>query len=249
MINRLPKRERPLLTINNGLAEATVLPYLGGRILRLRTLPDGRNVFFEPADDLTIDHVAKSYLDYGGYEEYLGAAFAGPGWELPFEPSHDSESIRLYAAHGSMISSREVTMLSERPGISLSTGIKNSGPDPARGHPAWTSFDDFGRAARPFGSGLEGRRRDNGARPSVRGVPGPVSGSWAVYDPIGQRGVIHRFDETKAAASLHLDFDKNSFNLEIKTTATELTPGEYSGIFSGVGSLPRRNLRANPITL
>ncbi len=226
LINRLPKRERPLLTINNGLAEATVLPYLGGRILRLRTLPDGRNVFFEPADDLTIDHVAKSYLDYGGYEEYLGAAFAGPGWELPFEPSHDSESIRLYAAHGSMIWSREVTMLSERPGISLSTGIKNSGPDPAevilRGHPSMTLDAPLDRLV------LVWRDADGTTAhgPLSGGLPGPVSGSWAVYDPIGQRGVIHRFDETKAAASLHLDFDKNSFNLEIKTTATELAPGE-----------------------
>ncbi|CAN5655338.1 hypothetical protein BH09VER1_BH09VER1_55710 [soil metagenome] len=224
LINRLPKRERPLLTVNNGLAEVTVLPYLGGRILRLRSLPDGVNVFFEPKTDLVLDHVAQSYLDYGGYEEYLGSTFASPGWELPFELSRDGETIRLHAAQGSMIWSRSIALLSGRPGISLQTTVKNSGPESAklilRGHPEMTLDAPIERLI------LVWRRADGKVThaPLSGGLPEPVGGSWAIYDPVTNRGLIHRFDAALAQASLHLDFEKNTFNLETTTNATELAP-------------------------
>lgn len=226
LINRLPKRDRPLLSINNGLAEVTVLPYLGGRILRLRTFPDGANVFYEPKDDLVLDHVSQSYLNYGGYEEYLGAAFASPGWELPFELSRDEEVIRLYATQGSMIWSRAIELLGGRPGISLQTTIKNSGAESGklilRGHPEMTLDAPIDRLI------LVWRRTDGTLTnaPLANSLPEPVSGSWAVYDPLAKRGVIHRFDSALAEASLHLDFQKNTFNMETKTKEIELAPGK-----------------------
>ena len=225
LINRLPKRERPLISLNNGFAEVTVLPYLGGRILRLRAFPDGSNVFFEPKDDLVLDHVAQSYLDYGGYEEYLGAAFAGPGWELPFELSRDGDTIRLHAAQETMIWSRAISPLSGQPGISLQTTIKNSGSAPSklilRGHPAMTLDAPIERLI------LIWRRTDGTVTHAAlsSSLPEQAGGAWAVYDPVTKRGVIHRFDPAVAKASLHLDFDKNTFNMETMTNETELAPG------------------------
>jgi len=224
LINRLPKRERPLVTVNNGLAEVTVLPYLGGRILRLRAFPDGANVFFEPEEDLVLDHVSQSYLNYGGYEEYLGAAFPSPGWELPFELSRDADAIRLHAALGSRIWSRAIALLEGRPGISLQTTVKNSGAESAkvilRGHPEMTLDAPIDRLI------LVWRRTDGTVTHAglSSGLPEPVSGSWAVYDPVAKRGVIHRFDPALASASLHLDFEKNTFNMETKTNELELAP-------------------------
>lgn len=224
LINRLPKRERPLLTLSNGLAEVTVIPYLGGRILRLRVFPDGANVFFEPKEDLVLGHVSQPYLDYGGYEEYLGAAFAGPGWELPFEASRDAETIRLHAAQGTMTWSRTIELLSGRPGISLRTTLKNSGAESAnitlRGHPAMTLDAPIDRLL------VVWRTNDGEAAHAALsgGLPEPVNGSWAVYDPVAKRGVIHRFDAEDAEAFLHLDFEKSSFNMETKTHATDLAP-------------------------
>lgn len=226
LINRLPKREHPVVTARNGLAEVAVLPYLGGRILRLRTLPDGANVFSEPREDIVLDQVSQSYVAYGGYEEYLGSAFASPGWELPFEPSSEADQIRLHATQGSLIWSREIRLLNGKPGISLLTTIKNAGAEPAklvlRGHPEMTLDAPLDRLI------LLWRRTDGTVAHAglSSGLPEAVQGSWAVYDPVAQRGVIHRFDPATAQASLHIDFAKNTFNLETQTKELEISSGQ-----------------------
>lgn len=225
LINRLPRRECPVASISNELAEASVLPYLGGRLLRLRALPDGANVFFEPKDDLVSPQVAQSYLAYGGYEEYLGGGFAGPGWELPFELSQSGQELRLYAVQGTLIWSREVTLLKDRPGISLRTVIKNGGAEPTsvilRGHPEMTLDAPLDRLV------LAWKKSDGTTSHALlsAGIPQGVSGAWAVYDPSTGRGVIHRYNPAVADASLHLDFAKNTFNLETRTKETSLAPG------------------------
>ena len=124
-----------------------------------------------------------------------------------------------------MIWSRAIGLLGGRPGISLLTTIKNSGPEPSkvilRGHPAMTLDAPIERLI------LAWRRADGTvthAGLSSR-LPEPVGGAWAVYDPVTKRGVIHRFDPAMAHASLHLDFDKNTFNMETMTNESELLPG------------------------
>jgi len=226
LIDRLPKREHRFVTLKNGLAEVSVLPALGGRILRLRALPDGANVFFEPEEDLVTNTVSQAYLHYGGYEEYLGAAFADPGWELPFEASLADDSIRLHAARGSTVWKRTIQLLPGRPGISLKTHLRNSGDDSIkvilRGHPELTLDAPIDRLVLVYKT----PGGEKAHTPLSGGLTGLVDGAWAVFDPTSGRGIIHRFDGSLGAASLHLDLKRNSFNMETKVRETELHPGK-----------------------
>jgi hypothetical protein len=226
LIERLPKRELPIVTLANGLAEVSVLPSMGGRILRLRSLPDGKNVFFEPGEDLVLDNVSRSYLPIGGYEEYLGRAFAGPGWELSFEASPQSGSLGLHAALGQLVWSRNVELLDDRPGISLATKLRNNGSAAEsivlRGHPEMTLHAPVDRLVLLWRDSADAVVQG----PLLAGLPGEVRGAWAVFDPTTGQGVIHRFDAAHAEALLHVDMEKNSFNMEVMSRENQILPGE-----------------------
>jgi hypothetical protein len=244
LIERLPKRELPIVSLANGLAEASVLPSLGGRILRLRSLPDGKNVFFEPAEDLVLDNVSRSYLPIGGYEEYLGRAFAGPGWELAFEASPQPGSLGLHAAQGSLVWSRQIKLLEERPGIALHTKLQNTGTVAEavtlRGHPEMTLHAPVDRLVL-----LWRKSADSVAQgPLTGGLPGEVLGAWAVFDPETGRGVVHRFDSSRAEAMLHVDMEQNTFNLEVMSKEVELEPGQSFELEQTWEVFPRGDLQS-----
>jgi hypothetical protein len=81
---RSQKREVPVLTMENDSISIGVVPAIGGRIIRLIDKKNGRNYFKESVGKDTLDTISQSYFYYGGYEEYIGSLFAGPGWEKEF---------------------------------------------------------------------------------------------------------------------------------------------------------------------
>jgi hypothetical protein len=222
LINRLPKRELPLQVLRNSVAEAAFLPALGGRLLRFQAAAGGPNVFFEPSGDLMVDNVSQSYLRYGGYEEYLGKNFADPGWELPFEGAAKGSTITMHSSMGPLLWTRQAEIVSDQPVLKLTTTLKNEGSVPTdlvlRGHPELSLGAPLSRLILCW-KGAAGVSRV----PLSSGLPDQPLGAWAVYDPVTKAGVIHRFEA--ATASLHLDMETESFNLETMAVPATLPKG------------------------
>ena len=53
------------------------------------------NFLKEPKDVNSLKTIGESYFNYGGYEEYIGSSFGGPGWEAPFKfnKAEDEKSV------------------------------------------------------------------------------------------------------------------------------------------------------------
>jgi hypothetical protein len=224
LINRLPKQARPIEVLRNSAAEAAFLPALGGRLLRFRATSGGPNVFFEPSQDLLVENVSQSYLRYGGYEEYLGKNFADPGWELPFEGVAKGASITMHSAMGSLLWTRRAELAPDQPLLKLTTTLKNEGSVPTelvlRGHPELTLDAPLARLILCWKGAASVSRV-----PLSAGLPEQPLGAWAVYDPVTRTGIIHRFDTAAATASLHLDMETQSFNLETMAFPVSLPKG------------------------
>jgi len=221
LINRLPKQERPIEFLRNSVAEAAFLPTLGGRLLRFQATAGGPNVFFEPSQDLVVENVSQSYLHYGGYEEYLGKNFADPGWELSFEGVAKDSKLAMHGSMGSLIWSRQAELADGQPLLKLTTTLENEGSAPTalvlRGHPEMTLDAPLSRLVLCWKSPSGVFRV-----PLSSGLSGQPQGAWAVYDPDTRVGIIHRFDSAAATASLHLDMENQSFNLEVMTNPVSL---------------------------
>ena len=84
LIFRARKRQVPVITLENDAVKVGTIPELGGRIIRFSDKQTGKNFLKEPADGNSLKSIGEAYFNYGGYEEYIGKAFAGPGWENAF---------------------------------------------------------------------------------------------------------------------------------------------------------------------
>jgi hypothetical protein len=132
----------------------------------------------------------------------------------------------LHAAHGSLLWSRQIKLLEDRPGIVLQTKLQNTGTEEEsivlRGHPEMTLHAPVDRLLLLWRDAPDSEAQG----PLTGGLPGEVLGAWAVFDPDTGRGVIHRFDSARAEAMLHVDMEQNTFNLEVMSKETELRPGQ-----------------------
>lgn len=73
-----PAPSFPVVTIESARLTLTVVPALGGRIMRLVDRATGRNLLREPGPD------DAGYPAAGGYEEYASSGSRGAGWNADF---------------------------------------------------------------------------------------------------------------------------------------------------------------------
>jgi hypothetical protein len=85
LLFRANKRKIQIQFLENDLLKVGVIPEIGGRIIRIISKKSGRNYLKEPMDANSLKTIGESYFNYGGYEEYIGSSFGGPGWEEPFK--------------------------------------------------------------------------------------------------------------------------------------------------------------------
>lgn len=85
LLFRANKRKIPIQFLENDLLKVGIIPEIGGRIIRIIWKKSGRNFLKEPMDANSLKTIGESYFNYGGYEEYIGSSFGGPGWEEPFK--------------------------------------------------------------------------------------------------------------------------------------------------------------------
>lgn len=84
LLFRANKRKIQVESLENDLLKVGLIPEIGGRIIRITWKKSGRNYLKEP-ELSNLKNIGESYFNYGGYEEYIGSSFGGPGWEEPFK--------------------------------------------------------------------------------------------------------------------------------------------------------------------
>lgn len=258
LLFRARKRTEPIVAIDNRSLRAEVLPGLGGRLIRLTDRVDGFNFMKERPDGDTLDAIGAGYFNYGGYEEYLGKGFAGPGWEIPFDAevfrSPAGSSITLTAMHDGLDWRRVLHL----PGgdattLTLATTLTNTTDAPRtvvlRTHPQLDVGPGLGDA-RLMLRQAEGPWVGSSPVAEHDGLSTPPHGAWALLNPATDRAVLHRFDPAAASPYFFVDDGRTYAQMELfgepqtlapgaSTTLTQtLRVGSVSAIESAIKQLP-----------
>jgi hypothetical protein len=231
LIFRLQKRELPILAAENARLRVSVLPGVGGRILRLVDQATGVSFLREPRDVTTLANPGAGYFSWGGYEEYVGTPFASPGWEQAYEVLHVSDGPCagwvMRTSLGDLKLERKVLVPNgDAPELQVESTLTNGGAVPVktrlRVHPemrmaenhegfSLVTLDTQGKLARaPIGAGLR-------AQPA---------GLWAVVDAADRNGIAHLFDPAEAEALFVFVPQEQFFNMELMGRERTLAPGE-----------------------
>ena len=208
-------REEPMVTIENDRLKLAVVPGLGGRAVRLIDKRDGHNYFEETPEADTLDSIGQAYFNYGGYEEYVGRAFAGPGWELPFRVqvgdtamlltavTGDWELRRLYELDGNqlIIQSHLTNIPAERtnPHTDRYEQLVKPRPMMLRTHPQFTLGGDS-QNWQVHMKDKQGNWQTSSPSAEHDGPRMPVAGHWKIHDPDTGRTLQHTFDSKQADA-------------------------------------------------
>lgn len=138
----------PVLELKNTALSVGVIPELGGRIIRMTDAGTSYNYFDEPVSDGKTS-IGEKYFNYGGYEEYIGKGFAGPGWESTYRYRRESGAIRMEFSTGTLKLERTVSLPEpDRPVMRIESVLTNHSGETV------TTF-----AAHPSVAGMERKRR------------------------------------------------------------------------------------------
>ncbi len=230
---RARKRQIPLAHLENDSLKVSILPELGGRIVKIVDKATGRNYLKGLEGGAVEASIGQKYINYGGYEEYVGNSFGDPGWETPFcvDPKDGKEGSAI-VMKGSVDSFSLVRTIALPKGdsrrLSVSSVLTNSGKEKKRirlrTHPAFTFGDACSSFAVLFAEadGTE-KRTTLGALNDV--LSASSGGFLAVINEKEDVGVAEVFDPKEANPYLCIT-GKDSFNLELFGLEKELAPGE-----------------------
>ncbi len=234
-LESLPRepRELEVRTLSNRVLQVDVLPDVGGRIWRMRTLPEGRDLLW-----LAGEEGAWQPRD-SGYEEYSGSGYRSPGWNEAYEVIASGDlfiELAVKLSNGLRLQ-RRVELDPAEPIVRITSTLTNPAA-PAkdaclRAHPQFVVHDTQ-RAEVRVRDG-EGWNTIKLARPDdpgdeyniwMRGDERP-DGEWSVIDRADEVAVIQRFEPGEVGdILLNWNRTSNRVNLELYSRERTLEPGE-----------------------
>lgn len=230
MVFRARKRSEPIVWIENDALRVGVLPGLGGRLIRLVDKRTGHNFMEEHPGTTTLDSIGDRYFNYGGYEEYIGRDFAGPGWEWAYDSrvvqQPDATAIVVTATTDDWRLERTYLLpRGDRGELSVESRLTNRSASPVttllRTHPQFTLGDDGAELALLI-QAENGSIRQTTLDEQHDGVTIQPAGAWAVIHPDQERVLLHRFEAKQAQP--YLFKGDGYFQLELFGQTTTLAP-------------------------
>lgn len=229
---RSRKRRAPVVKIQNEMIQVAVVPEIGGRIVRIKDIKSGWNFLKESPESDTLDQLGTSYFAYGGYEEYVGKAFAGPGWEVPFTCEKQVEGqvqrLILTAKVDDYQLTRTITLADpNKPEVQIQSKLTNLSSTTRktmlRVHPSFTLGNKPGQYELSMllkgDQVLKSQLQDHHDGPQVQ-----PDGMWTVRNPNQMRALVHTFNPDQARCYLFVNDEKNYFNLELMGREVDLLP-------------------------
>ncbi|MGQ9791437.1 MAG: DUF4838 domain-containing protein [Armatimonadota bacterium] len=215
---------------------ADIVPSLGGRIWRLYLKGLKEDLFWRgtlPWHLVQNGHQAAHYINFGGYEEYVGEQFASPGWRERYtcEVSADGRTATLTAnlPNGLQVT-RTVTLLPDQPAVEIESRLTNPSAQSIsnvilRTHPQFrlSAGSDALRllVRKDDGSWQELPMR---SETSLRENELPA-GAWGVKVPTKDVVILNEFDPA-LVRQCYLYAHTEFYNLELFSQPKTLAPGE-----------------------
>lgn len=224
-------RKMPLITLENENISVSVLPDIGGRIVRLIDKKKNINLLYEPPSEQIID-LDKFYVDYGGYEEYAGKQFASPGWEsiYDYKISDDKKSISMSCKVFPFLLEREIIL--KKNGVEIISSVKNISDKETkvklRVHPKFRIYGDIeDYYVYIFRKNYKLKKIPLMlAAEKIPLQPAP-EGIWAVVNENKNIGVLNYFEPVNTDCYIWVDTEKkDAFTMELMSEEKKLKKGE-----------------------
>ena len=233
-LDSLPRTDRTLQvhTLSNGSLQVDVLPAMGGRVWRIRTLPEGGDVLWRAGEEGAWQPASS------GYEEYSEAGYRSPGWSEQYEVTDQGDLFIEMSAglRNGLRLTRRVELVPDAPTLSITSTLSNPGTTARdgclRAHPQFR-VGDIGSAVLVSRAG--GRQTIELARPDdpdgefetwLRGEEMP-RGEWWVVDRAADLAVICRFQpEEVSQMLLNWSGRQDRVNLELYSKQRSLGAGD-----------------------
>jgi Domain of unknown function (DUF4838)/Concanavalin A-like lectin/glucanases superfamily/Glycosyl hydrolase family 67 N-terminus len=260
LLFRARKRAEKIVFLENKRITVGVIPGIGGRIVELSDRANGENYIFTGTPELKVKSIAAGYIDYGGYEEYIGKGFAGPGWEVPYKYTiKDRDKYREIAMKavfpGLELKRRVIVPKGDTPEMIVVSTLTNTSGEKVklslRSHPQFTLGAGCGEQ-QVLIKRKDGTFRLNGMMDNMEFLREQPQGFWAIINPQTKRALVNRFDAGNARCYLLKMSDKH-FNLELFGKQQTLAPGkslvlrQTFRIASGVDEIKKLNPALNDV--
>lgn len=235
LLFRARKRTEPIVAIENQSLRAEVLPGLGGRLIRLTDRKTGHNFMKERPGSNTLDAIGAGYFNYGGYEEYLGKGFAGPGWEMPFDAeawrSLDGSTVTLTAQYDGLDWTRVFHLgPGENATLTLATTLTNTTAAARsvvlRTHPQLDVGPGLEHAQLLIRQPSSDAWLESNPIAEHDGMTVKPEGAWALLNPQTDRAVLHRFNADQASPYFFVSQNRDYAQMELFSEPVTLAPGE-----------------------
>jgi len=227
-------REVQIQKLSSPALEISVLPELGGRIWRIRGLPEGRDL-------LKLSGKEGAWIPTeGGYEEYSESGYRAPGWNEPYRVTERSErAITLEAnLRNGYKMTRRIELDAEKPLIKVTSTLTNTSDSERtsclRIHPEFLVTSTRQAKVRILRADGSWRTEDlaNPADPGaekdiwLRGDDVPA-GKWALVDETAGWTIVNRVPESQIGQCLlNWKGSEARVNLELYSPEVKLESGE-----------------------
>jgi hypothetical protein len=232
IIFRARKRQAEIVVLENDAVKLAAIPELGGRIIRCIDKQTGKNFLNEPSDNV-LKSIGESYYNYGGYEEYIGKGFAGPGWENAFTGKKvlnpESASLVMDADIDNFHLKRTLTLKKgDSRTLEIETVLTNKTALPVstvlRIHPAFSPGGDSSNFKVVIVK-KDGTLKVSTVSEEHDRFTDENGGAWAIVDPSTNCGIANTF--SAGSASMYLcKTAPDTFNMELIGKEHLLKPGE-----------------------
>ncbi len=234
-LNSLPRSDREvrLHTLSNRQLQVDVLPTMGGRIWRMRALPEGDDLLWLAGEDGAWHPLSS------GYEEYAGSGYRSPGWSEQYTVTDQGDRFIEMTADlkNGLRLTRRVELQADEPIVDITSTLTNPTAPPRdgclRAHPQFRVEDTASTEVRVREAG--GWDTMKLARPDdptgefnewLRGDEMP-EGEWWVIDRAADVAVISRFQPGEIGQMLlNWNGEDNRVNLELYSKQHSLDPGD-----------------------
>ena len=215
---------------------ADIVPVLGGRVWRLYSKQEKKDLYWRGTMEwrlLQSGYRADYYINFGGYEEYVGEQFASPGWSEKYEytvsPDRRSATLSTTLPSGLQLT-RVVTLSADRAAMEIETYLTNRSAQvlPAvvlRTHPQFR-LSGRSESLQLLIKTADGTWKHMPARSEtfLSGSELPA-GAWGITDRKGGVTILNEFEPAQVR-QCYLYTSAEFSNLELFSTPKTLAPGE-----------------------
>jgi hypothetical protein len=254
LLFRAQKRKAPLVSLETDAIKVSVIPEIGGRIIRLTDRKTGRNFLKETPSGEKLENIGAFYFGYGGYEEFAGKMFGSPGWEKKYKWTKTEDeskcSVTMETELNDLRLTRVISTDKNKPReLTVKSTLTNNGGAERktclRAHPAAALGKDSANCG-VYIKMKDGSVKETSAGEAHDTVFPDTAGVWALVNEKENIGLAEIFNPEQASPYLCRGGADDHIYMELMGKERTLKPGEslalehkYAVLSDAAAELPR----------